>query len=142
MEDTVPNAPNSSGQADVSDTTSQLMEDTVPNAPNSSGQADLSGATSPNTEQTEANLMLLGNKKGMQPVVVLQRIKMEVELDGNETNQTEDYDELDYEYEHTLEKCSNILKSLYTDGKSSPTPKMKVNETEANKKSRKHRRKK
>ena len=97
---------------DVSGTTSQQMVDTVPNTPNSSAQADLSGTTSPNTEQTEANLMLLGNRKGMQPVVVLQRIKMEVELDGNETNQTEDY-ELDYEYENTLEKCLYTLVTLY-----------------------------
>ena len=142
MVDTVPNVPNSSAQDDMLGTTSQQMVDTVPNAPNFSAQADLSGTTSPNTEQTEANLMLLGNRKGMQPLVILQRIKMEVELDGNETNQTEDYDELDYAYENTFENFLNILKSLYTDGKSSPTPKMKVSETEADKKSRKHRRKK
>ena len=114
MVDTVPNVPNSSAQADVSGATSQQMVDTFPNTPNSSAQADVLGTTSPNKEQTEANLMLLGNRKGMQPVVVLQRIKMEVELDGNETNQTEDYDELDYEYENTLERCSKHTKvTLY-----------------------------
>ena len=90
-----------SGPDDVPGTTSQQMVDTLPNAPNSSAQADLLVTTSPNIEQKEANLMLLGNRKGMQSVVALQRIKMEVELDGNETNQTKDYDELDYEYENT-----------------------------------------
>ena len=50
---------------------------------------------------------------------------MEAELDGNNTDQTEDNDPLEREYKDTVDKCLNILRSIFTDDKSKPTQKPK-----------------
>ena len=65
MENTVPNL-------------TDQMDDTVPIS------ADDNGDTVPKSAPAiHGNLMLLSNTKAMQPVVVLQKIKMEVESDVN-----------------------------------------------------------
>ena len=109
--DNVPNMLNSAHEMEntVPNSTDQ-MDDTVPIL------ADDNGDTVPKSAPAiHGDLMLLSNTKAMQPVVVMQKIKMEVESDGNQTDETDMYDLLETEFQHMLEKCSGILRSVFSD---------------------------